>query len=91
MYAPMLLAYILTTRILSVWLIIARCNEFAPCSTDFIVIKKDGRVVMNGCVQRNNTTGGIGTGKGFPHSLVAVGGSGVRAPMYLGQRIWNAE
>ena len=35
----------------------------------------------------NFTTGGIGKGKGFPGSLVAVGAVGVIGQMYLGQRI----
>ena len=50
--ASILCAYILTTHVLSVQLIIARCNEFAPHSTDFGYLKR-GRVVLNSCVQRN--------------------------------------
>ena len=93
-YAPISCAYILTTCVLSVRPIIARCNEFAPHSTDFSYLKKMAEyriheyriVVYSGTV--NYTAGGTGKDQGFPRSLVAVRGQwGVRGPMYLGQSI----
>ena len=44
-------AHILTTRVLSVWPIIARCNEFCVPFDGFQSYKKDSRVVLNGCEQ----------------------------------------
>ena len=82
-YAPILCAYILTTHVLSVGPIIARCNEFCAPFNRFQLFKKDGRVVLNSCVQRNYTAGGTGQGQGFPRSVVAVGvegGSGGQRP-----------
>ena len=52
-HAPILCAYILTTHVLFVRPIIARCNEFCAPFNRFQLFKKDGRVVLNGCVQRN--------------------------------------
>ena len=69
-YAPILCAYILTTRVLSVRPTIARCNEFCAPFNRFQLFKKDGRVVLNSCVQRNREL----HHRGFPRSLVAVGG-----------------
>ena len=75
-FAPILCAYILTTRVLSVRPIIAKCNELCAQFNRFQLFKKDGEVVLNSCVQGtvNYTAGGTGKCQGFPHSLVAVGG-----------------
>ena len=91
-YAPILCAYILTIHVLSVLPIIARCYEFCAPFNRFQSYKKDGRVVLNCCMQRgtvNYTASGTGKGQGFPRSLVAVGGGAVwvRGPIYLGQRV----
>ena len=78
------------THVLSVWPIIARCYAFCVPFNGFQSYKKDGRVVLNSCVQRNRNYNAGGTGKdqGFPCSLVAVGGPvGVRGPMYCEQSI----
>ena len=58
--------------------IIARGKEFCAPFNIFQLFKKDGRVVLNSCVQRNRELhrGGTGKGQGFPPSLVAVGGGG---------------
>ena len=83
-YAPILCAYILTTHVLSVRPIIARCNELCAPFNRFQLFNKDDRVVLNifvcsGTVNYN--AGGTGNDQGFPRSLVAVvrrggGGSG---------------
>ena len=81
-YAPILCAYILTTHVLSVRPIIARCNELCAPFNRFQLFNKDDRVVLNifvcsGTVNYN--AGGTGNDQGFPRSLVAVvrrGGGG---------------
>ena len=88
MYAPMLRAYILTTRFLSVWPIIVDVMSFAPHSTYLSTTKRwQSSIEWLHAANVNYTTGGIGKGKCLPRSLVAVGGSGVRGLIYLGQRI----
>ena len=78
-------------HVLSVWLIIARCNEFCTLFNRFQSYKQDGRIVLNSCVQCtvNYTAGCIGKGKSFLGS--GSRGSDLRNPIYLGQRIRTAE